>query len=510
MLCERPGGIYAKSTQVPDNERNVDTALKMVKHNFCVTVYGDTDSIFTFFDSSHLKDLGQPMRVAWCGIVAAFAAFRITQYLRSLNKFKPTDEQWMELEYEKTYRFWILFSKKRYAGEMAEWDPFSYSEDKKGVALKRRDFCSFVKETYSKILKAIFNDDGTITRDKRIGDALEVVRRAVEDLLNNRVPFDKLIISKLLKGHYKIAEKKQTKQTKKAQTADFGPHNIYIDDIIHWKMMGVTCKGIVTKKRKLSFFNTPDVDTRSPLSVNITKIIPATPGQPIPHGLAPKMNVNLQYADIQARGASVIHLSKILDPKTPEVALEPIKFPHVRLTRRMFLRDPATAPPSGSRVPYVFCEPDNPNVLQYLRAENPNYAQANGMKVDPVYYLEKQCANAWGQILDTACPGLVQSIFREAYDCYSKRSNNQPELKAFLDGSYKHGIKQITLYRDDAESAIESMRKRTARTARTTGTAGKPKIRKRAAVEVGNAGQTSIASFFSKTQRKDKDKTSKF
>ncbi len=65
----------------------------------------------------------------------------------------------------------------------------------------------------------------------------------------------------------------------------------------------------------------------------------------------------------------------------------------------MYLRDPATAPKTGTRVPYVFCEPDDPNVLQHMRAENPSYAKKNKLKVDPIYYLERQCEKAWGQIL---------------------------------------------------------------------------------------------------------------
>ena len=81
---------------------------------------------------------------------------------------------------------------------MAEWNPKHFTDDKKGVAQKRRDFCSFVKETYSKILKAIFNPDETITREQRIENALEVVRHAVEDLLNNRVLLRRVFFRKKL------------------------------------------------------------------------------------------------------------------------------------------------------------------------------------------------------------------------------------------------------------------------------------------------------------------------
>ncbi len=154
----------------------------------------------------------------------------------------------MNLEYEKAYRFWIIFSKKRYVGQMTEFDPFHFDEDKKGVAQKRRDFCTFVKEVYSKILKAIFDDDENVTREERIENALKVVRKAVEDLLNNRVPFEKLIISKLLKDHYRVSEKKKKKQNKKAMLSDFGSHNIFVGDKITWKQSTCLVSGIVVQK----------------------------------------------------------------------------------------------------------------------------------------------------------------------------------------------------------------------------------------------------------------------
>jgi len=373
-------------------------------------VVHNTDSIFTMYDTTHLKT--QQMRVAYSGIVAAFVADRITQYLRSLNPWKPPSQQWMLLEYEKTYKMYLLFSKKRYAGEMTEFDPFHYEEDKKGVALKRRDFCSFVKEVYSKILKAFF-EDSNMTRAQRIEYALAIVQKAIDDLLNNRVPFDKLIISQLLKDSYKVRMKKQSSQkTKKAQLSDFGPHNIFIGDKI---LFGNNTTGKVIGKDNIStkmFFGAG----KAPLRVRVK-------GSGV---------TAIQYSDIKERLASVMYLDKILDPKTKEAELEPIKKAHVRLARRMYLRDPATAPPSGTRVPYVFCEPKRDNVLQYMRAEHPAYAKEHNLKVDPIYYLKKQCANAWGQILNTACPGLVDALFNSAYTEHTKRKNRQTDITSFF------------------------------------------------------------------------------
>jgi hypothetical protein len=50
------------SKDVPDEERHCATITEMSKHSICRTVYGDTDSIFVLFDSTHLE--GEAMRVA--------------------------------------------------------------------------------------------------------------------------------------------------------------------------------------------------------------------------------------------------------------------------------------------------------------------------------------------------------------------------------------------------------------------------------------------------------------
>jgi DNA polymerase elongation subunit (family B) len=131
---------------------------------FCKVVYGDTDSIFCLIGSKHLKT--QAQKVAYCGIACALISYRVTNFLRARNTFRKPSEQWMTLGYEKTYRYWILFSKKRYIGEMTEFDPYKFTDDEKGVAKKRRDFCSFVKENYSKISKAIFNNDEYVSRQQ--------------------------------------------------------------------------------------------------------------------------------------------------------------------------------------------------------------------------------------------------------------------------------------------------------------------------------------------------------
>ena len=388
----------------------------------CFIVYGDTDSVFSKFNVDHLPK-SQPHRVAYCSVVAAYVASRVTHFLRSNNPFKPFDKQWMELQYEKTYRFWLLFSKKRYAGEMTEHDPFHFADDQKGVASKRRDFCNYVKEIYGKILKSLFDPSPDVDRDTRIKNAISVVRKAIEDLLNNRVPFEKLVISKLLKSQYKVLKHSQSKSSK---LCDFNHDNVFVDDLIKIRYGGAMVEAVITKIRAVHAFSgggDGGGKAGKPLSVTIKT------------GEFTGKSLEITFGDITERSASVITLEKIMDPKTTDKVLEPVKHPHVRLARRMFLRDPATAPKSGARVPYVFCE-SKTKVLQYLRAEDPSYAKAHKLVVDPEYYLKKQCENAWAQILDTACPGISATIFAEAYAEYEKKSLRQPDIASYMAGTH--------------------------------------------------------------------------
>jgi hypothetical protein len=386
----------------------------------------------------------------YCGIVAAFVADRITQYLRSLNPYRDPDEQWMELEYEKVYRMLLLFSKKRYAGEMTEFDPFDFSDDKKGVALKRRDFCPYTKEYYSKLLKAVFDPDRSIDRAQRIANAMEVVRRGVEDLLNGRVPYKKLVISKSLKDSYSLPEKKQRKYQSKTQLPDFGPANLFVGDNIEWQPKpGVVCTGKIVSKTDTGIANFfgGGKDSSVQLKAKVTEIEPEDATTDVRVG----QTCGLQYYDVLARKKGVITLEKIQNPKTTSEELAQITMAHVRLARKMYLRDPGSAPPSGTRVPFVFLENDDPNVLQYERAENPEYAQAHGLKVDPIYYLESQCVNAWGQIINTVQPGVADEIFAEAIQRYSMRSGREIDIAGFLLGDHLRQdveSKQIKLLRE--------------------------------------------------------------
>lgn len=103
------------------------------------------------------------------------------------------------LEYEKTYNPLVLLGKKMYIGALHEsstvkWDYI----DKKGVALKRRDNCHYLKDTYQHVVDLVM-DKGK----KSIKESYDYLENRIDKLLNNDVNFDDLIITKKLNSEYK-------------------------------------------------------------------------------------------------------------------------------------------------------------------------------------------------------------------------------------------------------------------------------------------------------------------
>jgi DNA polymerase elongation subunit (family B) len=101
----------------------------------------------------------------------------------------------MGLAYEKTLMPFILLSKKRYVGMLYEKDPNEGYLKFMGLVLKRRDNCDLVKDVYGGILHHLMNGD--------IQSAIQFLYDSLENLIQGKVPMDKLAITKALRGEYK-------------------------------------------------------------------------------------------------------------------------------------------------------------------------------------------------------------------------------------------------------------------------------------------------------------------
>jgi len=70
-----------------------------------------------------------------------------------------------------------------------------------GLSLKRRDNCDYLKDVYGGVLNCFLY--GTDTSEKKIAAAVAFLQKALDDLLQGRVPMEKLTITKALRDYYK-------------------------------------------------------------------------------------------------------------------------------------------------------------------------------------------------------------------------------------------------------------------------------------------------------------------
>jgi DNA polymerase delta subunit 1 len=148
--------------------------------------YGDTDSIMVEFDVQGRK--GQDA-IDYSWSLGEVASKQCTALFKEPN----------ELELEKVYCPYFLYSKKRYAAKMYEKkgsEIIFQKIDIKGLQVVRRDNCPYVRDVCQTVLELIMNSS-----DPR--PAIDHARQAAKELLTGHVPIEKLIMSKQLAGSYK-------------------------------------------------------------------------------------------------------------------------------------------------------------------------------------------------------------------------------------------------------------------------------------------------------------------
>jgi DNA polymerase delta subunit 1 len=119
--------------------------------------------------------------------VATWAASEISKTFKA-----PHD-----LEMEKMYHPYILYSKKRYAAIKYESPTDPGKMDVKGIALVRRDNCPLVKDVLSECLDALLFKRSTSM-------ALDLAREHIRRVLDNEHHISKFVVSKTLRTGYKV------------------------------------------------------------------------------------------------------------------------------------------------------------------------------------------------------------------------------------------------------------------------------------------------------------------
>lgn len=152
-------------------------------------IYGDTDSVMVRFPNKNDEN------VRLTGMKALPSAIAAGQRAsREIKSILPPPQC---LEYEKTLYPFILFSKKRYVGNLYEDDPDKKPKQKSmGIVLKRRDNANIVKKVYGGIIDIILNKQD-------LDASVAFLKEQLQALVDGRVDLQDLIITKTLRAEYK-------------------------------------------------------------------------------------------------------------------------------------------------------------------------------------------------------------------------------------------------------------------------------------------------------------------
>ena len=148
----------------------------------------NTDSIFCKFP---LKDTEGELIFGKNSLPVAIKIGKDVE--KNIASIMPSPQK---LNYEKCLYPFILFSKKRYVGNLYETDVNKFKQKSMGIVLKRRDNANIVKKIYGGIIDIILNSQD-------LDKSIRFLREELTDLVNGKADIKDLILSKTLKSAYK-------------------------------------------------------------------------------------------------------------------------------------------------------------------------------------------------------------------------------------------------------------------------------------------------------------------
>jgi len=181
-----------KIVTLPVEENQCVYDLTTDNHHFAAgignIIVHNTDSVFYTFNLTHTD--GTPIR----GKQALEITIELARQVGDMaSAFLKAPHGWV---YEKTLMPFGLLQKKRYFGILYETDPNKGKPKSMGIVLRRRDNAPIVKDVYGGLIDIL-------TKQQDLEAAVKFVRESLQTLVDERVPMDKLIITKSLRSTYK-------------------------------------------------------------------------------------------------------------------------------------------------------------------------------------------------------------------------------------------------------------------------------------------------------------------
>jgi DNA polymerase delta subunit 1 len=196
QIGARTSPIYLKeiaACTTATGREMIMTAKKFVEDNYnAEVIYGDTDSIFCKFP---LKDSNSnPVYGKQALKYAIETGIKVEKEIAEIMPYPQ------KLNYEKSLYPFIILSKKRYVGNLYEFDINKFKQKSMGIVLKRRDNANIVKKIYGGIIDILLNKQD-------LNASIEFLNDELNDLVNGKSNINDLIISKSLRASYKDPSK---------------------------------------------------------------------------------------------------------------------------------------------------------------------------------------------------------------------------------------------------------------------------------------------------------------
>jgi DNA polymerase elongation subunit (family B) len=181
-----------KIVQLPVKENELVYDLTTDNHHFAAGVGNmivhNTDSVFFTFNLAE-KD-GTPIRGKRALEITIELAQQVGELASSFLKAPHS------LVYEKSIMPFCLLRKKGYVGIYYETNANKGSRKSMGIVLKRRDNAPIVKDVYGGIIDILM-------KEQNMERAISFLKNYLQDLIDEKIPLEKLIITKSLNSNYK-------------------------------------------------------------------------------------------------------------------------------------------------------------------------------------------------------------------------------------------------------------------------------------------------------------------
>ena len=181
---------YLRNTELNEFVYDIETQSGNFQAGVGQIIVKNTDSIFVNFSDVIRKKypdrvLTEKELLEESIKIGEMAAKNINSHMKAPQN----------IEYEKTFWPFCIFSKKRYFGNKYEHNLEKYKQTSMGIVLKRRDNAPIVKTIYGGVIDIILNK-------RNVEESKKYFYNSVKELIEGKVDLMQLVISKTVKTDY--------------------------------------------------------------------------------------------------------------------------------------------------------------------------------------------------------------------------------------------------------------------------------------------------------------------